>query len=48
LISGYNEKEDKVVYTDYWDEAHPQKKMSWEDAWAVTFFTGLLTPKMER
>ena len=48
LINGYNEKEGRVIYTDYWDENHANKNMSWEDAWTVTFFTGLLTRKTEK
>lgn len=48
LINGYNEKEGRVIYTDYWDETHANKNMSWEDAWTVTFFTGLLTRKTEK
>lgn len=48
LIIGYNDKEKKIVYSDSWGAGHEYKKMSWEDAWTITNFVGLFTPRLEK
>ncbi len=48
LIIGYNDKEKKIIYSDSWGAGHEQKKMSWEDAWTMTTFVGLFTPRLEK
>ena len=41
LISGYNEKEKTVIYTDTWGGGHEKKTMSADQAWTITtaYFT---------
>ncbi len=48
LIIGYNDKERKIIYSDSWGAGHEYKKMSWEDAWTITNFTGLFIPRLEK
>ena len=48
LITGYNDKEKKIIYSDSWGAGHEYKKMGWEDAWTITTFTGLFAPRLEK
>ena len=36
LIVGYCEKTREVIYSDSWGEGHERKRMSLDDAWAMT------------
>jgi hypothetical protein len=37
LIIGYNENTNQVIYSDSMGKGHEHKKMSWEDAWIITY-----------
>ena len=41
LIIGYNDRSGEVLYSDTWGRGHEQKRMSLDDAWAITM--GLYT-----
>lgn len=36
LIIGYNKKTSEIIYTDSWGSGHEYKRMSLDDAWAIT------------
>ena len=36
LIIGYNDKTNEILYSDTWGAGHELKRMSVDDAWAIT------------
>lgn len=46
LIIGYNDKKDELIYSDSWGAAHAVKRMSYEQAWAMTKGLLVLKPRM--
>ncbi len=48
LIIGCNDKDKTIIYSDTWGAGHEYKKMNWEDAWTMTTFVGLFTPRLEK
>ena len=45
LITGYNDKEKSVIYSDTWGAGHEKKIMSSEDAWVMTSVLLQLEPR---
>ncbi len=45
LIIGINPKEKELIYSDSWGPKHALKRMSLEDAWAMTFGMTVLKPR---
>jgi hypothetical protein len=45
LIIGINTKEKEIIYSDSWGPRHALKRMSVEDAWAMTFGMSVLKPR---
>lgn len=45
LITGYNDNKQEIVYSDSWGYGHEFKTMSYNDAWAMTTWLGVLTPR---
>lgn len=45
LIIGYNEKEDRVLYSDSWGAGHEKKSMPFPDAWAITHGLYAIEPR---
>jgi hypothetical protein len=45
LIIGYNDKENKIIYSDTWGADHTFKKMDYDDAWYVTSAACVLLPR---
>ena len=43
LIIGFNNTSKEVIYTDSWGKGHELKKMSYENAWAITLATYTIT-----
>lgn len=46
LLIGYNEKTERVIFTDSWGAGHEKKTMTIEDAYRVTHGLFTLTPTM--
>lgn len=47
LITGYNIKENAVIYSDSWGPRNEKKKMSWEEAWAISLDISTYTPMLD-
>lgn len=47
LITGYNIKENAVIYSDSWGPRNEKKKMSWEEAWAISLDVSTYTPMLD-
>lgn len=45
LINGYNETTKEIVYTDSWGAGHEKKRMSYDDAWAITSGLVAMVPR---
>lgn len=45
LIIGYNDDRKEIVFTDTWGLQHAFKTMSYNDAWAMTTWLGVLLPR---
>ncbi|MFT5131040.1 MAG: hypothetical protein ACI8W8_004674 [Rhodothermales bacterium] len=48
LIIGYNAKANQLIYSDSWGTGHEFKRMSMEDAWAITTCVDLVAPRLAR
>ena len=46
LIIGYNDRTGEIIYSDSWGAAHAVKRMSYEQAWAMTKGLLVLKPRM--
>ncbi|MHB9138804.1 MAG: cysteine peptidase family C39 domain-containing protein [Victivallaceae bacterium] len=46
LITGYNIKENAVIYSDSWGP-RDKRKMSWEEAWAISMDISTYTPILD-
>lgn len=44
LIIGYNDKTKELIYSDSWGIGHESKRMSSEDAWAITMGLATIEP----
>ncbi len=47
LITGYNIKENAVIYSDSWGPKKEKRKMSWEEAWAISMDISTYTPILD-
>lgn len=47
LIIGFNEKTKEIIYTDSWGAGHEYKRMSMDNAWAITDVLFYLRPSRE-
>ncbi|MFA6101543.1 MAG: hypothetical protein WCV67_06760 [Victivallaceae bacterium] len=47
LITGYNVKENAVIYSDSWGPRNEKKKMSWEEAWSISLDISTYTPMLD-
>ena len=47
LITGYNIKENAVIYSDSWGPKKEKMKMSWEEAWAISLDISTYTPILD-
>ncbi len=45
LITGYNDAKQEIVFSDSWGLNHEFKTMSYQDAWAMTTWLAVLTPR---
>lgn len=45
LITGFNPKENVLIYADSWGKGHNSKKMAWDKAWGITLEAMVATPK---
>lgn len=48
LIIGYNERDDRVIYSDTWGAGHEKKSMPFADAWAITHGLYAIEPRNTR
>lgn len=48
IINGINPKTREIIYTDSWGEGHEKKRMSYEDAWAITLYLIQISPTMSQ
>lgn len=44
LITGYNDKDSQIIYSDSWGADHDYKKMDYGDAWTISSFLIAMDP----